>query len=147
VRTDSDLAYAAGLFDGEGNVSIVSNGRRPRVLGHFYLRATISSTDEELIVFFADRWPGGWKTRQDRGPTRRVQWNWNLKGPRAAAFLADLLPFMRKERGIAKAKLAIEFQAQKSRKMVGGAPGRLEYMQRQREYHVRMKALTGKRLY
>lgn len=133
----TDLAWAAGLFDGEGNISICSNG--PSGRGYVYLRISVSSTDYELIEPFRAHW-GGCIVEQDRGGVRRVQYRWDQRNRHAETVLRDLLPYMRKRRNVAKAELALEFQAQ--RRSQRGATVDPTYRERQLSYHQQMKALT-----
>src|SRR5690242_14193138 len=51
---DIELAWAAGMFEGEGTVTISAAGR------HGYTRpvVTLANTDRQVVDFFQARWPG-----------------------------------------------------------------------------------------
>lgn len=98
----SDLAWAAGLFEGEGTITISKSREytRPHV--------SVTSTDIEVIEFFASRWPAEIKHREPGGNARRafVWYVGNATGARQ--FVNDILPHLRTERVRAKAELLLE---------------------------------------
>jgi hypothetical protein len=109
--TERELAWAAGLFEGEGSVRI--NKPTRRCCGA--LLASVVNTDIEVVQFFQERWP----TRRLRSATgldverTRPAWVWITAARRAAAFLQEIRPFV--VRGIVKARIdhGLAFQAQK----------------------------------
>lgn len=108
------LAYAAGLFDGEGSVSI--RKRRPglthgTVAPVFCLLVRLSSTHEPVVHFLLDHFGG----RAQPGTTSagNAVWQWQLDSQRGATFLTSIRPWM-----ITKADdadLAVAFQAEVNR--------------------------------
>ncbi|MDP3064178.1 MAG: LAGLIDADG family homing endonuclease [Chloroflexota bacterium] len=88
------LAYAAGLFDGEGSVTInriLTDGPAPR----HNLVASIDMTDPQGIQYLADRFEGNvrWYKRQ------QAEWAdvyaWALSGEKALSFLQAIRPYLR----------------------------------------------------
>lgn len=66
-----DIAWAAGLFEGEGCVRI-----RPRGCGEM----TLAMTDRDVVERFAEI-VGAGKVKRNDGPARnghQVQWRWNV---------------------------------------------------------------------
>jgi hypothetical protein len=106
-----DLAWAAGLFEGEGCISVRRSSK------YVVLRCAVAMTDEEAVRFFHERWNGSVHYR-DYKASQKPAWAWEVNARLAASFLTDLLPFFRTQRVRRKAELALEFQAQKLR---GGA--------------------------
>ena len=81
-----ELAWMAGVFEGEGSVRITP---------------------------FQRRWPGYLRMVDVPAP-RRPYWRWRIAANVAARMLAELYPYLRTERVRAKAALGLEYQAQKS---------------------------------
>ena len=109
--TRYELAYLAGLFDGEGSISIAINTYCKGV-PYYVLQVNISSCDEHIIkwvrakvgfgiVFSA---PPGYF-----GLSKRQMWRYQVKSQEAASFLRLLLPHVRmKKRQI---QIALNFQS------------------------------------
>jgi len=102
-----DLLYAAGLFDGEGGITIVKQA------GNTYrLDVRITSTNKAVLRWYKARF-GGWVCKQT--PNKHVKWclpcwYWAASSKMATAFLAKVYPYLRVKRK--QAKLALEFQKQ-----------------------------------
>lgn len=107
-RSVEDLAYAAGLFDGEG--SIMLRPRRPRNNGT--LIVSMSNTDASLIGWLKDRWGGFAKPYRMQG-NRKPAWSWCLAARAAAAFLMEIQPYVVSLRNRERIRVALEFQASK----------------------------------
>lgn len=99
--------WAAGLFEGEGTLSIITTGRRP------YTRPLVSvtSTDMHVVDFFQARWPGFVRTRTPRSASGRArpahEWSLVSNDP-VEAFLLDMRALWRTARVRAKADLLLE---------------------------------------
>ena len=107
---DLELAYLAGLFDGEGCVQIAHHKpqRNKRTEQHT-LRCAVNMTDEVSVKSFLVF--GGsicQKTRDIINPKWQNQWTWSVSSNQALRFLEILLPYLRLKQE--QAKLAIEFQ-------------------------------------
>jgi hypothetical protein len=133
--SDRELSWAAGLFEGEGTVTIATGGA-----SRLYTRlvVTLSSTDEEIVAFFQDRWPGTITTRLPPGNTR-MAYTWFLSAWRAQVFIEQVLPFVVTTRVRAKMELAIEAQ---STKQQGTRKNCIQYREEQETFRLRMKALN-----
>lgn len=106
---EADLAWAAGLFEGEGSVRINKPARR----NWGSLTASVVNTDREIVDFFQDRWPGYCKAATGLRPEQRPAWVWVIAARQAAAFLEAIRPFVRSTRVRTKIAYGLEFQAQK----------------------------------
>jgi hypothetical protein len=100
---DTELAYAAGLFDGEGSISLVrqNNNRShsPQV--------SVASNDCEVLVWFQKRFGGSIVTKQPRKPTHSVSYDWRLTDRRALTFLRIIRPYLVIERKIRRIDLLL----------------------------------------
>lgn len=101
-----EMAWAAGLFEGEGTVRIARPGKRQ--LGT--LVVSVVNTDRQILDFFQQRWPGYCKLATGRPDGTRPAWVWVIAARQAAAFLDDLLPYLQTERVRRKAELGLAFQ-------------------------------------
>jgi hypothetical protein len=133
--TPVELAWAAGMFEGEGSVRI--NVPTKRNLGS--LLVDMVNTDAEVVAFFDERWPGYLRQVAFEGGHRRDYWRWRCAALVAARFLTDVLPYLRTDRVREKALLGLEFQDQKTAARSNRTP---EYAARQRSYYERMAVLN-----
>ena len=95
--TVQELAWAAGMFEGEGTVTITQVGRPGGKKEYGYTRAVVSltSTDAEIVAFFHQRWPGVLRTFQPRG-NAKIATTWTLNtGESIWRFLDDVFPHLR----------------------------------------------------
>jgi hypothetical protein len=134
--TFAELVWAAGLFEGEGTITIARRGQDDT----YRLLVLVSNTDEEIIDFFHDRW-GGWKQpAYGHRPGRRPAWNWSAAGPTAEVFLRGIEPFVRCHRVREKLDIGIDLRANQSRsKAIQQMPG---YREVQRELYAEMQVLN-----
>jgi hypothetical protein len=131
----TELAWAAGLFEGEGSVRI--NPRTRKNLGA--LLTDIANVDRDIPAFFAARW-GGTITTYEAKERQREYYRWRCSSKQAAAFLDAILPHLRTLRYRERALLGLEYQAQKNTNAaVNRTP---EYAEQQREYFDRMAKLN-----
>lgn len=57
--SDSDLAYAAGIIDGEGSIGIVQSFAARTRGRYVYPVVSVTNTDHELIAWMLEKFPGG----------------------------------------------------------------------------------------
>lgn len=111
--TSEELAYIAGLFDGEGLVQIViippgKDGHRKNITHK--LCVSISNTEFNVISFLEDE-IGGTLTVNKRltEHVRKPLHAWCLSFKKAAIFLKYIFPYLRIKKQ--QARTAIEFQS------------------------------------
>lgn len=102
-----ELAWAAGLFEGEGTVTIIGQGKKRR-----YTRpiVTLSSTDSEIVDFFQKRWPGNlrWYLPK-KSLNAKPAISWTLQNRTAIKrFLNDIRPYIQTARVWQKIELLFE---------------------------------------
>jgi hypothetical protein len=103
-----ELAYIAGIFDGEGHVSIDrTEGAKSTHAPVHYLQVGVTNTDRDLIEWLLCTYGGHVGRTGLRDGHRRDAYRWRLTGPPGAKFLRELQPFLRIKRR--QAEIAIEF--------------------------------------
>lgn len=97
-------AYAAGLFDGEGTVTLSKKHktdifRVPTV--------SMSSTSYELLLFLKENYGGSISKHKTYKSHHKQSWSWKLVYNSALSFLKQILPYMREVEKIRRAKLLL----------------------------------------
>lgn len=109
IPSKEDIIYAAGIFDGEGHIS-VSKATRKRKDGSEYpqhwLIIAISNTNLELMEWFIDKFGGSY--RKDREGSIRTCWCWRLSCLKALKFLDLVSPYLIVKKN--QVKLGMDFQ-------------------------------------
>lgn len=100
-----DLNWAAGMFEGEGSITIGAS-RTPKGKEFYALQCKVPNTDHSIIAFFHDHWPGSIGSDNLKREDRQPQSIWIVKGVKARAFLKQLKPHLRTDRVLSKAKVA-----------------------------------------
>lgn len=93
---DTDLAYLAGLLDGEGSYGIFRDKTGPNTVV-WRPKITISMTDEEVIDFVATTW-GTTRhkvKRKQYNPNHNEQYVTIISGKKAIAFSEAIRPYVR----------------------------------------------------
>ena len=105
-----DLAYMAGIVDGEGCIAIdrFTNKNLPSYC--YRLKLRVGNTNRWLIEQLRFSFGGNIKTVKQRGNAKEA-WEWYLAGENAAYCLKLLLPYLRIKRP--QAELGIKFQSHK----------------------------------
>lgn len=104
---DVELAYAAGIFDGEGTVGIYNTGAG-RGLEHYGLSLAVASSDPVILEWLQERWGGRFRWSL-RSSSKKPVGDWKLNGAAAVAFLIDIQPYLLIK--AAQAEVAKSFQA------------------------------------
>lgn len=107
----SDIAYAAGLFDGEGYVDIYSaSTSKASKSPSLMLRVIISQKDGSIMTWLEQTFGGS--VRMER---RTGNWifRWDIRSQAAKRFLDLILPFVKIK--TEQVKLAIEFEEVKGK--------------------------------
>ncbi len=101
------LAYAAGIIDGEGCISITYASYRTGS-PHFRLVVTVSNTNEDLVSWLQYMFGGSYHHYEDmKRPNQKPVYKWNLGTKASCEFLKMIQPYvLLKQEQI---KLAFEF--------------------------------------
>ena len=97
----NDIAYIAGLFDGEGCVTCKKKPtKRPdrggKIYNQWYIRCEISMTDKEVISWLHETLGFGWsaeKRYSKRPKNYKRQWRWCCGYRDALTFAKLIWPF------------------------------------------------------
>lgn len=104
-----ELAYAAGIFDGEGHISLMRLAKPSRKLARpaYGLDVQVTNTDRPVLEFFRDRFGGRVKSHsmvEGRKPTYR----WQVTGKKIDNFLVRVQPYIRIRK--LQVKYALDFR-------------------------------------
>ncbi len=108
----TDLAYTAGIIDGEGCIGI----QKTTYANAIYV--AVVNTNEWLIRWLRFCYGGNIRIEKSRGPNNKPQFRWAIHTKQAGEFLKLVSPYLRLKRP--QAELALSFQ---SRRKHRGGPG------------------------
>lgn len=108
--TETNLAYIAGMLDGEGCISINKRKDKEYKRGHsFYANLRITNTYLPVLLWIQDQFGGlGSIVEQPRKENRKRCWQWKVATNQAAAVCKMLLPYLRIKKR--QAEILVEFQ-------------------------------------
>jgi hypothetical protein len=135
VLSVAELAWAAGMFEGEGSIRISTHTHTNKGL----LVCDMVNVQPEVTAFFHERWGGYHRGVRVPAP-RRSYWRWRIAARQVLPFLEGIRPHLRTAHYKEKADLALEYQGQKtSRRSINRTP---EYAAAQVRYYERMRDLN-----
>jgi len=104
-----DMAWAAGLFEGEGTITMtrIKSTKTENLTCSVII---VGNTDIEIVQLF-HKWWGGWLRKRKKVPGKKQAYEWALRGKQTCVFVADILPYIKTQRVIQKAKLLLEAEA------------------------------------
>jgi hypothetical protein len=106
----ADLAWLAGIIDGEGSIFVMRQPRKDRERGiNYILRISVDSTDP-FMAPACKTIAGGCSIQQssDRRENCSDRLKWQVNGKQAVRVLEAILPYMRVKKE--QAALAVDFQ-------------------------------------
>lgn len=105
----ADLAYVAGIIDGEGTICIHQDKAKSGKV-YLQLRVDVTNTNEWLIQWlkFALGGHTDVSRRAKIGKNWKPSWRWSVSANQASAFLKLIYPYLRLKKP--QAELAIKFQ-------------------------------------
>jgi len=93
VANAQDLAYAAGIIDGEGYIGISTTpGKRST---GFKAMVAVGMCDPEVVVWLAETFGGSVYCYAPRGTAKRGTHRWQVTGETAAVFCRLVRPYLR----------------------------------------------------
>jgi hypothetical protein len=137
-------AYVAGLFDGEGHVSIAiekPSKERRRITRSHSLRLTVTNTNYEVIHWLQGQFGGHISEYQKRERSRRC-WAWRLNGNQACVFLMQIRKYLRIK--AEHAEIAINFQTTKLKTRSNRSPSPEELERRDAAHYALQARNLGK---
>ena len=105
------IAYAAGLFDGEGSIDIykASTSKNSKSIS-LMLRVIITQKDGKIMHWLKDNFGG--HVQMNKRPDNNWIYHWDIRSKAAETFINAILPFVKIKQS--QLLLAIEFQSKKS---------------------------------
>lgn len=91
--TATDLAYIAGMIDGDGYITINRSVRKGRA--YHYPQVGIAGTRREPHDFAASIWGGSVNAYVPRNTAHRPQFQWTRQGASAIAVIEAIAPYLR----------------------------------------------------
>lgn len=104
------LAFIAGVFEGEGSISISNLSKKSwNKRTDYSLKIRISNTDKPLLNWIVNNYGG--KIHKNSIANNKIVWAWSVHAQQAENFLKTMMPYLicKKER----AKIALEFRKTK----------------------------------
>ena len=118
MANELDYAYAAGILDGDGCISIYRNKAKSCLHGYRYaLVIRVGMTDMEVPIWLHLKFGGSLSSGDNRGWGKKTMYQWGLHANQALDFHKRASPYL-----ITKAKqaeLAIQFQSDKYKGELG----------------------------
>lgn len=109
----TDLAYLAGLFDGEGCIHIARNKRPDCPKGvQYQLVAKVSMASEYLCHLYQMSFGGRVHRDKKYKDYHKQMWTWVVASREAQSFLSTISPYLIEKK--AQAILGLKFQATKA---------------------------------
>lgn len=141
--SEIELAYCAGIWDGEGCFCIgYSPVKLRRKSEYWFLVASICMTDPQPLRKLSKLFGGNLHCYARKGVHKSV-WEWKLWSRRAANFALALLPYLTVKKK--QARLAIKFQSYITSKCCHGGKGNaltLVDKVKRIQFHQKMKTLN-----
>ena len=121
--TNEELAYAAGIMDGEGSISLVKTKQRnkpPKYLNHgnlsnpnginirYVLSVNVGMVDRQVPEWLYEQFGGHLYYRKGQKEGWSNQCIWQITSRLALSFLEQVFPYLKVKR--VQAKIAIDFQ-------------------------------------
>lgn len=94
VPSETDLAWAAGIIDGEGCIMLCFNGNRPRVGRYHQVRLVVTNTNAPLIRKMRVLFGGSIFKCKKQKDSYRQKAQWTVTGALAVACLSSVVPYM-----------------------------------------------------
>jgi hypothetical protein len=101
-----DLAYVAGIIDGEDWVTIKEKRVKDKLISRA-IKVGVGNTNEWLIKWLQFSFGGSVRIHEGTGNQKR-RWDWDISTRQAKYFLELVLPYLRMKRP--QAELALKFQ-------------------------------------
>jgi len=109
MASEVDLAYTAGLIDGEGCIGVYPQKCKTNKAGRRYsLTVVVSMSNWEAPLWLKETFGGYYQVFKNKGYGTRIMYAWRISGKPANRVLKGILPYLRIK--YRQAEMAIEFQ-------------------------------------
>ena len=141
LAKETELAYAAGFFDGEGWITIETRRLKNQPNINWRLRIGAGQDSVEPLLIFQEIW-GGTIIKAKTRANGKTSHQWWLSTNMASRFLRDVLPYLIVKRR--QAEIAIEFRNGIDGKVRPGVKG-LSKEELDRRYLLRDELMSQER--
>lgn len=100
-----DLAYAAGLMDGEGTVTLMRVRKSAKYKAPV---VSMTSTDRPLLIWLKDQFGGHVRTQKRYADHHKQAWVWHARYSAALNFLSQVRPWLRVPEKCRRADLLLQ---------------------------------------
>lgn len=144
-----DLAYAAGIIDGEGTIGITelmpnnrarSNGTRVRKSPQHRIYVAVTMTDASVPMWLHATFGGNIQSLAPRQSQHKPTVRWSMSSKRAAEFCSLVMPYLKVKR--LQAELAVRFFDEHLTKTYTSAGVPLDEVARRRSFVSEIKLLN-----
>ena len=107
--TELELAYTAGLIDGEGTIAIQYRSRMPGAKKYHNVVLQIGNTDAKMIHWLHEHYGGGFSIhrRNGKSPHSKPLWMWTACGDLLDSILEATLPYLVTKKELAELALLL----------------------------------------
>ncbi len=152
-HTEIELAYTAGLIDGEGHIIIEATRRsnpKYKCVQHI-LMIGCTNTNLEIIEWISKTYGSSKPIRKrnhEKNPRWKTAYEWNISAKKALVFLEMIYPYLKIKKE--QARLCIEFQKDKMNRkfttsgITNGHTLSKETLSKREEYYLKVKKLNQK---
>jgi len=139
-----DLAYVAGIIDGEGWIGIRrKKGLRNKLRGYSYaIGVSVGMANDIIPQWLCLTFGGSVHKHKTRQANRKESWYWQIEHKTALDFLKIVIPYLKLK--IPQAKLSIEFQENVKPRQYKYHPKTEEELAIEETQAVLMHSLNGK---
>jgi len=102
---ERNLAYLAGLLDGEGSVLLTRNSKKAMWR---WPQLSIASTTFELLDWCKINFGGSICSHKTYKSHHKPHWSWRLQGNNALKVLSLILPYMKEPSKVLRARMLVE---------------------------------------
>lgn len=96
--TETELAYMAGIFDGEGCLTVLKNKTKHAAgcVPNYSVNVIVSMTSEPVTSWLKDKVPGSWVSIRVGGANgkNRDIYRWGITGIRAVELVRLVAPYL-----------------------------------------------------
>jgi len=143
----TDLAYMAGIVDGEGCIDIYKHKAAKRSVREYRytMRLTVGMGRPELPKRLLSLFGGTVHISKPVNSNRSAEWRWSVSSRKAMRVLKEVLPFLFLKKD--QAKIAIELQTLQSgwRKEFGGIATPQSVIDKEDELWIELKSKRGRK--
>ena len=139
MLSSEDLAYTAGIIDGEGYIGIIRVNRYLSNYPRYELRVNVTMCNPLIPKWLHTNFGGSYYEFQPPSLKRKKLYEWRLATWRAGNFLKLILPHLRMKQE--EAEIGIEFQSHRKEKYVRCKPKPVAVREAEAILHKRLKEL------